>query len=186
MQKTNDTPAKGTKTHHNLPFELPVIGVTTGNCCAMTAGEFMDRFAGGYESNERRDAQGFVVYSSPSEAESRYEWVPLERFLKSYFILSTCDKITKDDVTRFIANVETSTLGAKTTTVLATLINGFELAATSACVDPENYDEQIGRIYAMGDVEDALFQLLGFLLQCARFGFAKCSHGENHRKTTVD
>jgi hypothetical protein len=56
-------------------------------------------------------------------------------------------KVTPEHIARIIADSKlvTTKLGAKTTCVTATLPNGFEIVATSACVDPANYDEALGR-----------------------------------------
>ena len=53
-------------------------------------------------------------------------------------------KVTQDQVDGFIKTTEVMTIGEKTTLVHATLENGFTITKTSACVDPENYDEKIG------------------------------------------
>jgi hypothetical protein len=55
--------------------------------------------------------------------------------------------------------------GKKTTIALVTLVNGFELVGTSACVDPVNFDTQIGEAYAFADAISKLDELLGFYRQ---------------------
>lgn len=56
-------------------------------------------------------------------------------------------------------------LGEKTTCVTATLPSGFEIVATSACVDPANYDEALGRKLCINKIEDKLWELEGYRLQ---------------------
>jgi hypothetical protein len=63
------------------------------------------------------------------------------------------------------ATLQDSQMGAKTTVVVASLPNGFELVASSSCVDPDNYDHQIGRKLCLQRIEDQLWQLEGYLLQ---------------------
>ena len=49
--------------------------------------------------------------------------------------------------------------------VVAKLPNGFTLVGESACVDPENYDEQIGLDLAKENIKNRLWELEGYLLQ---------------------
>jgi hypothetical protein len=44
---------------------------------------------------------------------------------------------------------------------------------TSACVAPENYDENLGRQIACKKIEEKLWFALGFVLQWARYGLKK-------------
>ena len=48
----------------------------------------------------------------------------------------------------------------------AQLANGFTVVGTSACVDPSNYDAQIGYEIAKKKIEDKLWELEGYRLQC--------------------
>ncbi len=59
--------------------------------------------------------------------------------------------VTKEEIDALLASARrsTRTIGVKTTLVVVTLPNGFEIAATSACVDPENYDMAVGEKIAM-------------------------------------
>lgn len=70
----------------------------------------------------------------------------------------------------FIREVETTTLGDKTTVVRAVLRNGFEIVESSACVSAENYDEAMGREICLEKIKDKVWMLLGFLLQTAIHG----------------
>lgn len=62
------------------------------------------------------------------------------------------------------ADVEYTTIGDKTTLVRVVLENGYELIETSSCVDPANYDEEIGRDCAMSRIIDKLWELEGYVL----------------------
>lgn len=73
--------------------------------------------------------------------------------------------ISQKMVDDFIVAKEVSTLGDKVTVVRATLRNGFELVESSACVSPENYDEEMGAKICMEKIKDKVWFLLGFLLQ---------------------
>ena len=52
-------------------------------------------------------------------------------------------KLTQKDIQNCIAKIEYSKLGQKTAVCLMTLKNGFEIVTTSACIDVENYDQEV-------------------------------------------
>lgn len=80
-------------------------------------------------------------------------------------------KITKEHVEAMIkaCKVECTKLGEKTTIVCVTLPNGFELIQSSSCVDPKNYDHELGRRLCMKRVEDKIYELEGYLLQSLKY-----------------
>ena len=73
-------------------------------------------------------------------------------------------------VDNFIEDVKVTTMGGKTTVVLATLRNGFTIVEASACVSAENYDETMGAEICLGKIKDKVWGYLGFLLQTAVHG----------------
>ena len=88
-------------------------------------------------------------------------------------------KVTQEQVDGFIKTTEVMTIGEKTTLVHATLENGFTITKTSACVDPENYDEKVGFEICMKQVEDEVWYLLGFLLQQREYDRKNVQKGAN-------
>lgn len=94
-------------------------------------------------------------------------WSPKDAF-RSYFNIHKSDSITQQDVDSWIKNIEVTTIGIKTTVVRLTLINGFELVESSSCVDPKNYDENLGAEICIAKIKDKIWFLLGFLLQCSK------------------
>jgi hypothetical protein len=98
---------------------------------------------------------------------------PQDVFEKSYMTvipnprLKTDVSISEEMVDNFINVVNVSTIGEKTTLVRCVLVNGFEIVEASACVDPENYSEEIGGQVCMGKIKDKIWGYLGFLLQTA-------------------
>ena len=120
-------------------------------------------------------AQGEAVPRTMDTVEEgykvRYEdgytsWSPKEVFEKAYRRFgSDKNTVTQEDVDKFIANVEISTIGGKTTLVVATMVNGFTITESSSCVDPANYDEAMGAEICLEKIKDKLWFLLGFLLQ---------------------
>ena len=99
-------------------------------------------------------------------------WSPKDVFERAYLELTVNPElrtkkpsISQKMVDDFIAAKEVSTLGDKVTVVRATLRNGFELVESSACVSPENYDEELGAKICMEKIKGKVWFLLGFLLQ---------------------
>ena len=76
--------------------------------------------------------------------------------------------ITIDHINALIAKslVTSVKLGRKTTVVHMTLPNGFELVETSGCVDPSNYDHDLGIKTCMKRIVDKVWLLEGYRLQC--------------------
>lgn len=98
-------------------------------------------------------------------------WSPKEIFEKAYMKVTPNPKlksgvsISPQMVEDFIKETYVFTIGEKNTIVRVVLVNGFELVESSACVDPANYDESIGRDICLEKIKDKIWFLLGFLLQ---------------------
>lgn len=78
-------------------------------------------------------------------------------------------RITKEAVDALIAasKVEDVKLGAKSTVVSVTLPNGFVIIESSSCVDPANYDHELGKKICLGRVVDKVWMLEGYRLQAS-------------------
>jgi hypothetical protein len=53
----------------------------------------------------------------------------------------------------------------KTTIVICQLPNGFTIVESSSCVDPTNYDEQVGAEICKKRIENKVWELEGYKLQ---------------------
>lgn len=73
--------------------------------------------------------------------------------------------ITEEILHDKITSTEYAPMGRKTTVCVLTLVNGFEVVGTSACVDPSNFDFEIGKKYAFEDAFNKLWELEGYRLQ---------------------
>lgn len=51
------------------------------------------------------------------------------------------------------------------TYVTVRMLNGFTLRESTTCVDPANYDEEIGKQICLRKIEDKIWFLLGYALQ---------------------
>lgn len=94
-------------------------------------------------------------------------WSPKEIFDKAYMQVGDTNTITQDNVDNFIHVYEDFKLGEKTTVVKATLANGFEIIESSSCVDPANFNQDMGINICLDRIKDKVWNYLGFLLQSA-------------------
>lgn len=80
---------------------------------------------------------------------------------------SNKNKVEEADIDKLLdeAEIDIRTLFNKCTLVTVQLKNGFILTESSACVDPENYDEEIGEKICMDKIKDKLWELEGYKLQ---------------------
>ena len=100
-------------------------------------------------------------------------WSPKEVLEKAYMKIGYNITVTQEMVDGFIDHVEVTTMGDKTTVVRATLVNGFIIVESSSCVDPANYNQALGQEYCEARIKNKVWELLGFLLQTARYGIRR-------------
>lgn len=80
-------------------------------------------------------------------------------------------KVTKEQIDALIAasTIDDIRFGDKSTVVSCKLPNGFEIIESSSCVDPENYDHELGKSICLKRVADKLWMLEGYVLQMTQF-----------------
>ena len=78
------------------------------------------------------------------------------------------NKVSKERIERIVDEAETDVqmFWDKEVVVSYKLKNGFTLLGRGACVDPKNFDFEIGKQVAREQVINQLWQLEGYLLQC--------------------
>ena len=105
--------------------------------------------------------------------DNRYTFIPKETFEQFHMEIDGEEHptITQEAVDDFISYSTTSTIGEKTTAVVATMRNGFIECATSSCVDEANYDQRVGEEICLDIIKNRIWNHLGFLLQSALKGF---------------
>lgn len=77
--------------------------------------------------------------------------------------------VTKEQVNGILENSKYEVFHrvfGKRCIVVALLPNGFTVVGESACVDPNNYVESIGEEIAKKRVEEKVWELEGYKLQC--------------------
>lgn len=149
---------------------MKAIGIKMVELLAMTAAVALEK---GYKTNGKSGSDEGYEVTYPDGYKS---WCPKEVADASYFKLSEANdgtKILKEDVEKFITNVDVITIGTKTTVVNAHSLTGFDTVKHSSCVDPKNYSEELGKKYAMEEVINSLWAHLGFVLQWAKYGLTE-------------
>ena len=75
--------------------------------------------------------------------------------------------VTKDHVEQILADskITDTKMGEKTTVMVVTLPNGFEIVTSSSCVDPRNYDHALGVSICLVRAKDKVWELEGYALQ---------------------
>jgi len=86
------------------------------------------------------------------------------------------EKVTADYIKSRITDVDYTVLPQTTVTICSiTLDNGFSVRGESACVDPANFNREIGQKIAYDNAFRHLWPLFGFLLAEARMTRAKAA-----------
>lgn len=75
------------------------------------------------------------------------------------------NKVTKEGIEAKIKKIGYNQISEKFTICIITLENGFEVTGESACVDPKNYDREIGERIAKENAFEKIWLLEGYLLQ---------------------
>lgn len=74
--------------------------------------------------------------------------------------------VTKEEINNILDNANFEiTHKIKTTIIMCTLPNGFVIVESSSCVDPKNYDAEIGEEICMERIENKVWELEGYKLQ---------------------
>jgi len=144
------------------------IGIKLIDAEPMSLGEYNNFKRWAIPANENPDKEGYKVKYS----DNYISWSPKEIFDSSHLKLTDPEgtRILQEDVDNFILFSQSSKIGDKTTILHTTLKNDFELLESSACVDPDNFNIEIGTQICLDKIRDRVWGYLGFLLQCAKGG----------------
>lgn len=72
-------------------------------------------------------------------------------------------KLTLDYIKSLIVNAEYQRFGETLTVCVLTLQNGFTVTGESACINADNFDEEIGKQVAYDDAVEKIWELEGYL-----------------------
>ena len=118
---------------------------------------------------EKDGAAGYAV----RYPDGYLSWSPKATFESAYLPMGEANDgslVTAEMVQAFTKSVDYIGRHGNHGVFLVTLANGFTLIEESACVSPENYDENVAREIVEKKVQKRVWQLLGFLLATARRG----------------
>ena len=118
------------------------------------------------EPAERGGQPGYRVrYDNGYES-----WSPQDVFEAAYLPLEDPTRITEDIVDDFFTADGGATRLDNHQVVLLNTRSGFSIVESGACVDPANFDAQIGHEVAYNKAKSRLWSYLGFVLAWARNG----------------
>lgn len=103
-------------------------------------------------------------------------WSPKEVFARAYFPLGDIlgRSIAPEDIEAFIGQITATGIGPKTVLVKSEGPTGFVDYETASCVDPANFDLDVGMAVGADRIKQRLWDRLGFVLQWALYGFKPC------------
>jgi len=147
------------------PGDRPFIGVKmiwAQPAGRLEAAEMLGKSQLAYETND----PGYIV----TYPDGYRSWSPKDAFEKAYLPLSEPTRITVEDILNFMGEPKIQKIDQKTTLVSYKTRTGFVQHEASSCVDPANYNEEIGERVARDRVLNKLWPCFGFVLQWARNG----------------
>lgn len=107
-----------------------------------------------------------VILKSGFEAAVGDSESKLNSFTESKGLEKPKTKLTKDDVLSTIKGEDYTILNdGRTTICQLTLKNGFTVVGFSACVDPKNFDKELGQSIAKDNAVEKVWELEGYLLR---------------------
>jgi len=92
-------------------------------------------------------------------------WSPKDVFEKAYMKVGDNNTIEEHNIKEFVKFYDVKKWGDKTTVVHAILVNGFIITESSSCVDPSNFNMDIGESICKEKINNRLWEMLGFMLQ---------------------
>lgn len=112
--------------------------------------------------------KGMMTASEYEEYFEKYEEPEIEEEIE------TC--VTEERIEEIISNseIKVETIYDKCTVVSCKLPNGYVIVESSACVDPENYDEETGVDICMSKIIDKVWELEGYRLQSDLYTHGLC------------
>lgn len=87
-----------------------------------------------------------------------------DKKLDELLAASPAERVTKEYIESRIADKQFTRLLPTVTICSIVLDNGYSVRGESACVNPENYNQEIGERIAYDNAFDKLWSLFGFLL----------------------
>lgn len=147
------------------------LGVKMIEAEPMSRQEFEDSYQSDRPHEEKPDQLGYHVRYLNPDGKPYDSWSPKQVFESAYLPLEGESTITQKDVDLFTNEVIATNLqDGKSTLVQAETLTGFRQYEVSSCVDPKNYDPELGKSIGAKRIKDKIWGHLGFVLQWAKFG----------------
>lgn len=145
-----------------------IIGVTflgkgvAGEPCRVTLEDGMEKSVSSEQTARMFPRVGDYLVRQPDG----YEYLNPKKVFEGKFE-AVGNKISPERMTEVLGESKVASwkLGNKTTLVVCTLPNGYEITETSSCVDPDNYNHDVGVRICMERIQDKVWELEGYLLQ---------------------
>lgn len=77
---------------------------------------------------------------------------------------SPAPRVSKEQMDRRISSIQFTRMSGTVTICSIMLDNGFSVRGESACVNPENYNEDLGKKYSHDNAYSKLWAFFGFML----------------------
>ena len=130
-----------------------------------------------------KDIEGYCIKNTN-------EWISKEEFEAIYLPLTRPDSIMEPDLESFVGSMSEAFSvdepDNKTTMVRMETRTGYVDYATSSCVDPTNYNQDIGINNCLGELKNRLWPMLGFVLQWAKYGLKPVNENKPEENTTSE
>ena len=98
-------------------------------------------------------------------------WMSKEFFEHTFYLMGdTCTSVTDEMVDNFVSAVNSDKINSKTVLVTAHMITGFLEHKVASCVDPNNFNLEVGQEVVMKKIKDKLWEFLSFVIQWGLFG----------------
>lgn len=152
----------------------PYIGVLQVEAAPISLGAYVEKQGWDLPENQEASTPGYLI----SRKDGSLTWFPAELFEDAFLPLDpgNSSMVTPPMIEYFRGEPKASQLDAKTTLVSAECLTGFVQHEVSSCVDPDNYDEEVGCSIGTTRINSTLYQCLGFVLQWAKNGLKGRSH----------
>lgn len=152
------------------------VGVRQVQAAPMMLSEYFASLEGEAEEGgwDGHEAEGYLII----HPDGWQGWEHKAKFEDSHLQTGPNNTIIEQNVNDFIKSYEVTQWGDKTTVVHATLANGFIVSDSSSCVDPTNFNLDIGADICKDRIRNKVWHMLGFLLQCGVSGVVSSKDGE--------
>lgn len=142
------------------------IGVLQVQAVFMLLGDYNEYRGWKIPADEDPYAKGYLM-EFPNGQKT---WWSEDTFESFFMAMEDPNKISPKMVDEFIPSVTVETIDSKTTFTKAETKTGFVQYETSSCVDPVNYDKEIGKEACLDKIKDRLWYAFGFVLQWGKYG----------------